>query len=391
MLTKRIVYLVLLWVIAAEFFNLWFYGYLDQNIKLLVLFLYSFLGAFFFRRHRWVDFRDDLIQLKLLIAGLFFSMLMASQFYNQNLLTSLVTYRFQYACLCFIPLLIISPTKQELSASFKVYAIIYSIFYLILRSNLELLAVTEEQMIKVLNHLENNEFVVNGRTLMLIGCIFYLEDLVKKFSWKTLVIITFFYIILILNQNRGHLLSMIPLLAWCIYKTQYVYRGVLWIILIPILVAFIIQSSDLWTSLFEETTSQLENDDYARNRAYSYFLFEASPNVWCYIFGNGLISYYTSDYIQELQSMHIYNSDVGIVGYWNQYGVLALLGYFYMIYHLVRNKNVPLWAKLLSFVIILNPFTGGYIAKTEALFFYFIVYYAYVYYIKHGQYEYETE
>ena len=102
MLTKRIVYLVLLWVIAAEFFNLWFYGYLDQNIKLLVLFLYSFLGAFFFRRHKWVDFRDDLIQLKLLIAGLFFSMLMASLFYNQSLLTSLVAYRFQYACLCFV-------------------------------------------------------------------------------------------------------------------------------------------------------------------------------------------------------------------------------------------------------------------------------------------------
>ena len=388
MLTKRIIYLVFLWIIAAEFFNMWFYGYLDQNAKMLILFSYSFLGAFFFRRRKLVEFHNDLTQLKLLIAGLFFSMLMAWLFYNQSLLVSLGTYRFQYTCLCFIPLLIISPTKQELSSSFKIYAVIYSIFYLILRSNLDLLAISEEQMIKVLNHLENNEFVVNGRTLMLIGCVFYLEDLVEKFSWKTLVIIAFLYVILILNQNRGHLLCMTPILAWCIYKTKYVYRGVLWIVLIPVVVAFIIQSRDLWAFLFEETTSQLENADYARNKAYSYFLFEASPNLLCYIFGNGLISFYTSDYLSDLQSMHIFNSDVGMVGYWNQYGVLALLGYIYMICHLVRNKNVPLWAKLLSFVLILNPFTGGYIAKTEALFFYFIVYYAYVYYIKHDQFDY---
>lgn len=377
-ITSRVAYLIVLYIIVVDFFNFNFYGYLSNDVKLIVTIFWFLLGGFFFKTNNWEFIKPYLTPLKLMIGGMFISMIMAFVFYNQSLLDSLSCYRFQYIYFCFIPFLFVAPTSSELARSFKIYALIYAVAYLFLRQNPGYLAVTEEYMQKVLRHMEDNEFVVIGRTLMCVGICFYLQDLVEKFSIGKMGLVGFLYFILVLNQNRASLFVMIPLLFWAIYKVQSNKKGLIYFLVGAIAIYLFSITQDLWLSLFEETTTQVNDDEYARVKAINYFVFDSSPNILCFIFGNGLISAHTSNLLSSLQADHIYNSDVGMIGYWNQYGILGLSAYIYMCVKLLRDEYAPLWSKLLAAMILLNPFTAGYIAKSEAIMVVFIVYYAYI-------------
>lgn len=378
-LNARVVYLVILYIIIVDFFSFNFYGYFSNDVKLIITILWFLIGGCFFKGGSWAIIKPYLTPLKFIIGGMFLSMIMAFIFYNQSLLDSLFCYRFQYIYFCFIPFLLVAPTSSELAKSLKIYALIYAIAYLFLRQNPGYLAITEEYMENVvLRHMEQNEFWLLGYSLMCVGLVFYLSELVENFSILKLGIIIFLYIILLLIQNRGTLLVMIPLLFWCILKVQSNFKIIIYFCVAAITIYFISVTQDLWLSLFEETTSQVNDNEYARVKAINYFVFDSSPNILCLIFGNGLISAHTSNLLSSLQADQIYNSDVGMIGYWNQYGILGLSAYIYMCVKILRDGFAPLWSKLLAAMVLLNPITAGYIAKPEAIMVVFIVYYAYI-------------
>ena len=76
-------------------------------------------------------------------------------------------------------------------------------------------------------------------------------------------------------------------------------------------------------------------------------------------------------------------SDLGMIGMWTNYGMLPLIGIYYVLIQLLIKRYFPLWLKFASFHILLVPTIFQFWQGMGILFFILIIY-MYVYYrIKH--------
>ena len=74
----------------------------------------------------------------------------------------------------------------------------------------------------------------------------------------------------------------------------------------------------------------------------------------------------------------IYASDLGLIGMWTDYGVLPLIGIYFMVLQFLLRKY-PLWLKFISFHILLIPTIFHFWQGQGVLFFSLIIYiYAYL-------------
>ena len=138
-------------------------------------------------------------------------------------------------------------------------------------------------------------------------------------------------------------------------------------------------AASLVIELYNETMEQVNDPTYARFISMAYFLTEASPNVLCEIFGNGFISLKTSSLMEDLQQAHIYNSDVGFIGYWNQFGIMPIILFVYMILKSLLNKRFSLSIKLIAAQILICSVTVSYFGALEGMINFLVFYYLYEY------------
>ena len=132
----------------------------------------------------------------------------------------------------------------------------------------------------------------------------------------------------------------------------YIFR-ILSVVLLALAIGMTIPQ---WIKLFQETVSQLGDDDYNRILAYNYFLFQACPKPIYYFTGMGLISANTSSIMKDLMDMGIYNSDVGFVGLWNHYGILPIIAIIIVSLKGLK-KGTPLYLKFNAVFILIGGVT----------------------------------
>jgi hypothetical protein len=123
----------------------------------------------------------------------------------------------------------------------------------------------------------------------------------------------------------------------------------------------------------KETKEQsLNKEDDIRVLSINYYLNDFSPNTFSLIFGNGegtneSIYGQNMDYIKN--ELGYYQSDIGYIGLYSKFGVLAILAYIIFIYKTIK-ISVPveyLYAKyFLYFIFIISiiidaPFNPGFI------------------------------
>jgi len=117
-------------------------------------------------------------------------------------------------------------------------------------------------------------------------------------------------------------------------------------------------------------TSNIENN--VRVQAADFYLFHFSPNVFTKVFGNGVPEMRTSYgmYIWNIQmTKGFFMSDIGYIGLYSQFGLLAVLAYLLFISRTLKVK-VPdeyLYCKYFLYyifvisVIISSPFSNDFI------------------------------
>ena len=81
-------------------------------------------------------------------------------------------------------------------------------------------------------------------------------------------------------------------------------------------------------NLINETLMQLQDEDYNRVKAFNYFTSLKNGPLSLFL-GNGFISGNVSTYMEELRNEGIFNSDLGLIGLWHQFGLLFPLSVLY--------------------------------------------------------------
>ncbi len=202
---------------------------------------------------------------------------------------------------------------------------------------------------------------INGDGFLFL---FYFLSLNKYKSSKGLLWIVFLLLsslCIVLNQTRVYLAStFIITLFYLLQSTNFFLKVVL---LIVCAVGFFFISE---TSFYETMQRRTKNDvqsgnNYIRVEAANYFLTDFQPSIFTRIFGNGT-SYgegnsYT-EFVNTIQAKRLYYiEDIGFLGLYTYFGILAVIAYLIIFYKAFTAKLLSEHAYARMFIIFLL-FTG---------------------------------
>jgi len=367
-------YLLLLLIIDVHAWNLRIIS-LSVDNWLVIQLLYLIVGFIYYGKienYSW--FSKNLKYWWIWVLGIFLSMLPAYFNYGQTIPQSLITYR-RCLLLVQIPILFkIAPTKEEIVKAVMIYFGFVWIIYFLQQQNPLIINMDEETLEKIL--LRGEFPMIAGWLFVIIALFYYLEKIKDNFNIKTLLIIFSFFIFAFLEQNRSILFSITAIIGWTMLKVKK--NKFLVIVAFTILAMGVAYyTADTWMSLFEETAEQVDNEEYNRNKAYKYFLFDASPNMWCYIFGNGFLSAHATSHMMDMMKFGVYNSDVGFIGYWNQYGIFPIIVFLLLLIPAAIGKNNSHFIRCWAIQILICSVTISYWEPTSILYiglFYYLYY-----------------
>lgn len=381
---KNVAYLVILIALSLNFWGFKpLVGAISNDVFLVIKVLYLAFGYFFlFRRNRYSILDKRLKTFWVIILGILISMIPANLYYGQNISTSIVAYRVNILWLTIPVLFKMSPSFRQISKSALIITAIMYFLYFLRQSNPSLFAMDEETLIRFQ---QGEDIYLNGYIFASIPIFYYLGELNNKIRSKDLLFILFCFAYIFLLQNRTQLFIMSLLIGFTFLKIRSKYKILIIPLLAAIIIYFIVQTSQDWYSLIEETQENIADPDYNRNKAYVYFLTMASPNIWCQIFGNGFLSSHATSHMQDLMLLGIYNSDVGFIGFWNQYGIIPIIAFIYSFILAFKKRDVPYGVRMWCLMLIgaiptTSYFNGGPLIYD---FFYYLVFaYAYQYQTK---------
>lgn len=382
---KKKNYLILLLIVWFEGWGLHPYGFLSGDIKLIVTLFVMLLGFFMY----YVPAKKRVLKSCLMkpfwwiMAGILLSMIPAYLYYGQSLGQSFITYRSQLLWFVIPLLLIVSPTEKDVVDAAKWITFLMACVYCSRIINPSLFEIN----LDILEYKKLEDMYVEGLSIATIPIFYNLMLIRNKFQWKYLVIIILCYAYIFIMQNRSTLFPVTLLMILSLLSIRSRYRFVWVFICLFIVVVFTIQTGDSWTQLFNETKAQLNNEDYNRNVAFNYYLFEANNNWLTNILGNGFLSSNATSLMQDLMKRGIYNSDMGFIGFWNQYGIIPIIVFTWsMLIPLIRRKRYSWYLKLWAFQMLMCGLTTSYFGSNVHLIYFALYYYLFVlYYIQYDR------
>jgi len=376
MRNHKVLYLFILFILWLKEWGIKPFGSLPSDFHLVISVLYMMLGFYWFRKNPLSTFnRYGKKAYSLIIIGILLSMIPALVFHNQNIIQSIITYRPQIYWLV-IPLLFkIGATEEEMIKLFK-YCTYLLVFVFFIKLNFLDLFVLDDL---VLERIKTGEhpYTVSGYWMFTLPIFWYLMHIKMKFDWKYLIPIAICYVFIFLMENRS---TLFPITLMIIYVIVFAAktRKKPFIVFLFAVASFIVISytQDKWLSLFEETTSQVDNTDYATNVEISYFLSsEANPSIITWILGNGFVSKHDNAWVEKLYDLKIFNSDVGFIGFWNLYGILPVFVFIYTMFYAIKSRKTPYYLKLWAIQMLSCSLTISYFALPVHMIYYAMFFY----------------
>jgi len=312
-----------------------------------------------------------------ILAGVFLSMIPALYFYGQPLLTSLVAYRVQYFWVTIPLLLYIRPTEEDLIKSLTIFSILFFLSALLRTYVSSNWFYYSESFAQYAERHPEDVMCSAGYQLVLVPFYYYCGKVREYFSLKNAIIVILFLAFFLIIQNRSVLFVAALIAMLSILKGGGIFRFFFVAIILGVL---LYQTKDIWSALLEETTAQVNDTDYARFRSIQFFLNESKGNLTKTIFGNGLLSAHVSSRNMELSEMGVYNSDVGLLGYWNLYGIIPVIVIVNYLVKAVFSKRIPFSIRALGLHILLCSLTISYFGSYASILWFALFYYLFVYY-----------
>lgn len=368
---NRKYFLLIIYILYVEFWNLRAFTFLSKDAWTIVTLSILIFGQLYYRS---ISHRKSLLNANnskpiiFIFIGLFLSMIMAYFFYGQSFLVSLLAYKRQYLMIGGFILLSIAPKISEIVGALKIYGILFSFIY-ILRLLFPHAFVLPETA-------DPNEIsAILGYEILPILLFLYLQQFKTSPSFKNIIKVTWIFLLLALMQNRTTLIPVVLCCGYIFLKVESKYRFLIIVILSSVIITLITSSASIWMGMINETQMQLSNPNYNRILALNYFLFDANSSILTAIFGNGLLSYSTTSLMQQLMSRGIYNSDMGFIGYWNQFGIIPIIVFYKLIYKTLRYKFYPLFIKCYAIFVLFGSFTIMYFGQPSKIICFLLFFY----------------
>ena len=305
-------------------------------------------------------------------------MIPAALYHNQSLFVSITAYRAQYLWFSFFVLLRIAPTEQEIVKACLLNLFVMWTTYLCKLFYPGLFPVPEDIWIPKKDNAYDVGYVP-GMTMAIFVLYYYYDKIRDCANRVNVFYFALAFVFLLAMSNRSNLFAAVItiVMSAMLVKSQNRSR-IIAIVLLGAVVSFFVLDS-YWSSLLDETTNQVNNDDYNRNKALYYYLYEGSENFLTKILGNGFLSSRSSRVMADLMDMGIYNSDMGFVGFWNQFGIIPVIIFIMMPILAIKNKVMPLYVKMIGSHILLCSYSISYYGATSHAIIFILFYYLYIF------------
>lgn len=223
---------------------------------------------------------------------------------------------------------------------------------------------------------ETGTYLLQGFTIPVIPMAIALQKLGQRYQARDLLIVAFCFVVLFVQENRTSLFASAFMIGLMFVYSKYKYKYVVMVAMGVLAGIFVWSTITTWMALIEETILQVGDADYNRNKALLYFLSPlANPSWATYVLGNGFLSAHASQLMATMMAEGVYNSDVGFVGFWNQFGLLPIVGFFLLIIRWGFCNKQAIMPKLLALFLTITSITIGYYGQTSHLLFFALAYY----------------
>ena len=374
-----VIYLLFLFLLFVSFWNIRPYGELSYDIQLIILLVYQLWGCYIYRKRPKIRIKGQYKYLCWVATGIILSMIPAYLFFGQSIIQSFITYRTQFLLCTILTLLYISPRIEDIIKSLFIFSLILLIANVLMSKNISMFVIKESTLERIMNSGDSVK-LVGGVEYVTIPLFYYLQKIKDNFNLSNFIKAMFLLFVIFTVQNRSTLFPAALFTLYTLFFIRSKYKLLIWITCAILIIAFITQNSVLINELLDETTTQLNDNDYNRNKAWLYFIFSYSPNWVCYILGNGFISAKTSNIMASLMEMGIFNADVGFIGYWNHFGIIPIIAIITMYVKVLKNKYFPYFVKLIVFFSIICSLTVLYYGEDVKIAHFAIFYYLFIYY-----------
>ena len=218
-----------------------------------------------------------------------------------------------------------------------------------------------------------------GDQFLVPALIYALNDFrTRKNKVKWALLSLFIFLVIFLIQSRTILLAATAVIVFVVLFEKKASRRMAAEVIMGLFFAIFILAAFTYVSgLFEETVGNLTNPEYNRVKAFDYFV--SGVNGWpSYLWGNGFVSGHVHPIVEQLQMEGIYHSDLGLIGFWHQFGIIPTLTVFvYVIRGLSRNHSYVVRANALN--ILVSAMTIAYFLNVRYslwLCLYFYLFYS---------------
>ena len=361
-------------------------GLFPIDIVLATTWLWSF-SAFYFFNNKYKNSNINSWKYNqytfLILASVMLSMLSAFVFWKQNPLITLVTQRGIYSFLIQIPaLLYVQPHEKDIKKALEWVSIGTIIVWTISIFKPQIISINQELVTRNTSGDSTDiGYYVKGIYFVILYFYFLVNEYIKRFSWKKFLQASAILLFLILYQNRSLLIGAVAVYLFSFISFRSKYKILLLSFVAILLISGIFYTWDIWHSLITETQKEINNPDYNRWKSLHYYLYDYSPNWFCYLFGNGFPSGGKTAFgklMWDNMKRGIYASDLGMLGMWTTYGVIPLIVIYSVLIRTLINKKFPLYLKFISFHILLVP-TIFHFWSNPGIFFFVIIIYLYAY------------
>ena len=318
----------------------------------------------------------------LIAIGILLSFITAKLYYGQTVIRSAIAVRRVLYYLTLPVLLLIRPSLRDVKAALYMFSVLFFLMVLLCTClHLDLVVLSEEQLMRQEISLKAQGPPLEGFLYVAMAFAFSFCDLFKRVTAKNVALTLLCLSAILLYQNRTTIFACAACVVWFLLTLPNTKRTIKVKVAAVLMAAVVlVLSKDILFSLFEETVSDVSNTDYNRNLSYAYFLTQAPNGLLSVLLGNGFISVKTSPIMEELMNSGIYNSDVGLIGMWSQFGLLPILVFLAAcIYPFARKLPKPM--QLISIQALCSSLTVAYIFASQTmvwlcLYFYLLVYFS---------------
>ena len=317
--------LLLMMLTASHFLGISFLQFFFEGDA--SFFTYMLLLAVIYIRNMGFEVRYGIVKsmkpLGLLLIGVLISFIPAYRYYGQHLYYSIIVYRhfFGYAAL---PILLsIRPSHLECRYALNAFSVIYAVAMLYASFVNPDFVVYDDTR----EFIEQGDFVhmLEGCQFLPLAFIYSLNELrTRKVTFWRVTVSVLLFGLLFLLQNRTIIFASVLLAIMAAIANKSARKRLTTEVVIGfILFAGVVFVYRYISVLVEETVTQLTNPEYNRIKALKYFL-SGENGTMSYIWGNGFISGNVHNIMEMLRKEGIYHSDLGLIGFWHQFGILTV-------------------------------------------------------------------